>query len=537
MKKYRLILIATAAVLASCEKDVGSPSGGLPMRVDASLAATKASITTADLQEFWLQVDCPADAAYSYFGKVSKSGAAWSADKQLYWKDETTAVSYTAVFFEGHDFTKAEFTGSVDLDVPADQSTQAGLNAADLLTLKATSTTYESTTDGTLPVVLGHGLTKVNIVLSLGSDFYDNRYGRTDNPVTALAIKGSNLAFNFQPATGAVSIIAGTVNDITPMPLSYAPGTATAKTATAVYEAILVPQTIAAGALTVSFSVGTSNYAWTNSDDITLTAGQTVNLPVSVTAAPPKVYEYVDMGTVIIGGVEKNLKWATCNVGAENPWDYGDYFDWSGIKPYYQAGHSQDNPCTDWIDGKDGYNWANYSFMQEGESSWKKITKYTFADGQTDGTLWYDGEGNFIGDGKTSFAAYDYADDAARQLWGGNWRIPTDEEWTALRDETYYTWEWTADYLGDGSNHAGRIVTRKNVSGTDPCAGNSIFLPAAGYRYDAYLISAGSGGYYWSSFLNTDYSDCAWDVYFDSGGVDRGYGNRCYGQSLRPLTE
>lgn len=543
MKKYRLILIATAAVLASCEKDVGSPSGGLPMRVDASLAATKASITTADLQEFWLQVDCPADAAYSYFGKVSKSGAAWSPDKQLYWKDETTAVSYTAAFFEGHDFTKAEFTGSVDLDVPADQSTQAGLNAADLLTLNATGTSYEATTDGTLPVVLGHGLTKVNIVLSLGSDFYDNKYGLTDNPVTALAIKGSNLAFNFQPATGAVSIIAGTENDITPMPLDYTPGAAAAKTSTATYEAILVPQTIAAGALTVSFSVGTSNYAWTNSDDITLTAGQTVNLPVSVTAAPPvspfiNGHQYVDMGEVTIGSETKHLLWATCNIGADNPWDYGDYFDWGGLQPYYQAGHSQDNPCSDWIDGKDGYNWKNYTFMQAGKSDSEHITKYTFADGHTSG-IWYDGS-TFKGDNgdgveHKDFASYDYADDAARQLWGGNWRIPTDEEWQALLG-TDYTWVWTTDYLGSGKN--GMLVTRNDDgSGTDPCAGNSIFLPAASYWTNASLGNAGSFGYYWSSSLTTYRSDFARSVNFYSGGKGLGDGGRFFGQPLRPVTD
>lgn len=517
-----IFLTAAAFLLASCEKDVGSPSGGLPMRVDASLAATKASITTADLQEFWLQVDCPADAAYSYFGKVSKSGAAWSADKQLYWKDETTAVSYTAVFFEGHDFTKAEFTGSVDLDVPADQSTQAGLNAADLLTLNATGTSYEATTDGTLPVVLGHGLTKVNIVLSLGSDFYDNKYGLTDNPVTALAIKGSNLAFNFQPATGAVSIIAGTENDITPMPLSYTPGTAAAKTSTATYEAILVPQTIAAGALTVSFSVGTSNYAWTNSDDITLTAGQTVNLPVSVTAAPPvspfiNGHQYVDMGEVTIGSETKHLLWATCNIGADNPWDYGDYFAWGETAT------------------KDTYTWGNYAFMQTDQSDWEYITKYTFADGHTS-SIWYDGI-TFKGDNgdgveHKDFASYDYADDAARQLWGGDWRIPTDAEWTALRDDALYDWVWTDDYLGDGSNHAGRIVTRK----TGSCAGNSIFLPAAGYRYNASLLYAGTYGNYWSSSLGEFYSLYARRVYFYSGGVDRDGGERYYGQSLRPVS-
>ena len=496
MKRNNIYLIATVAPLAllSCTKDVGSPSGGLPMRVDASLSATRASLQTADLQEFWLQVDCPSDAAYSHFGKVSKSGTAWSADKQLYWKDETSQVSYSAAFFEGHDFTKAEFTGSVDLSVPADQSTQAGLNAADLLILKATSTTYESTTDGTLPVVLGHGLTKVNIVLSLGSDFYDNRYGRTDNPVTALAIKGSNLAFNFQPATGAVSIIAGTENDITPMPLSYAPGTATAKTSVATYEAIMVPQTIAAGALTVSFSVGTSNYAWTNADDITLTAGQTVNLPVSVTAAPPATisgHAFVDMGEVTIGSDTKHLLWATCNIGADSPWDYGDYYAWGETVT------------------KGTYTWDNYAF---GGS--EPFSRYTGSD----------------------YTTLLSEDDAATAKWGTPWRIPTEEEWNALLNTTLYSWVWTTNYNGSGKN--GMLVTRiDDGSGTDPCAGNSIFLPAAGYRDNASLYYEASYGYFWSSSLDASNSFSAQLLSFGSGfRFTSNYYRRC-GQSLRAVTE
>ena len=63
---------------------------------------------------------------------------------------------------------------------------------------------------------------------------------------------------------------------------------------------------------------------------------------------------------------------------------------------------------------------------------------------------------------------------------GTKWRIPTDEEWEALCNDTLYDWVLTDDYLKDGSNHKGRIVTRK--AGTGPCSGNSIFLPAADSR-------------------------------------------------------
>ena len=237
-----------------------------------------------------------------------------------------------------------------------------------------------------------------------------------------------------------------------------------------------------------------------------------------------KMREYVDLGT--------GIKWATCNVGASKPEEYGDYFAWGATMPYYKAGHSQDSPCNDWIDGKDGYNWKNYPFMEDGQANWKRITKYTFADGQTDGTRWYDGT-TFKGDNgdgveHRDFASYGYADDAARANWGGKWRTPTDAEWTWLRDNC--TWTWTGDYLGDGSNKAGRIVT-SNVNG------NVIFLPAAGGRYDENLNDAGIRGNYWSSSLNEDYSDGARRVRFDSGGVLRNNFDRTGGFSVRPVSE
>ena len=65
---------------------------------------------------------------------------------------------------------------------------------------------------------------------------------------------------------------------------------------------------------------------------------------------------------------------------------------------------------------------------------------------------------------------------------------------------------------------------------------NSIFLPAAGYRYDTGLGNVGLSGYYWSSSLDGDDPDYAWSLYFYSASV-RGYdyGCRDYGQSVRPV--
>ena len=128
--------------------------------------------------------------------------------------------------------------------------------------------------------------------------------------------------------------------------------------------------------------------------------------------------------------------------------------------------------------------------------------------------------------------------DAARQLWGNIWRIPTDEEWTALRNTTYYTWTWTNYYLNGtvSTGVAGWIVTRKNVGGNDPCANNHIFLPAAGYWLETNLLHVGSGGHFWSSSLYTE-DIGAWYVNFYSDSVNWGGGGRSHGRSVRPVSE
>ena len=111
-------------------------------------------------------------------------------------------------------------------------------------------------------------------------------------------------------------------------------------------------------------------------------------------------------------------------------------------------------------------------------------------------------------------------DDAASVNWEGNWRMPTDAEWTELR--TKCTWTWTTQ---NGVN--GRLVTGPN--------GNSIFLPAAGIRSGKQLLYTSSGNY-WSSSL-ASFPDLAWAVDFYSSGVYRNdYYYRYYGQSIRPVT-
>ena len=190
-------------------------------------------------------------------------------------------------------------------------------------------------------------------------------------------------------------------------------------------------------------------------------------------------YEYVDIGL--------SVKWATCNVGATKPEEYGDYFAWGETQP------------------KDHYDYSTYKWCN---GSYDTQTKYNT--NSSYGTV----------DNKTTL---DLSDDAARANWGGSWRMPTDAELTELREQC--TWTWTTQ---NGVN--GYKVTSKKNS-------NSIFLPAAGCRDDSSLYGAGSYGEYRSSSLASDVPDCAWNVFCNSSYVLRGNNGRSLGLSVRPVCQ
>ena len=194
-------------------------------------------------------------------------------------------------------------------------------------------------------------------------------------------------------------------------------------------------------------------------------------------------HEYVDLG------LPSGLKWATCNVGAIKPEEYGDYFAWGETTPKQSY-------------EKSNYKWYKKSFF----GVVYKRTKYK--------------------DERESLL--EYTDDAARVNWGGKWRMPTRAEQDELR--THCTWEWTA--LNGIEGH--KVTSKKN--------GNSIFLPAAGYRNGSDFYGAGSYGSICSSSLNTNYSSSVCWLLFDSSGVKCYSGDfsgdlRYCGHSVRPVCE
>ena len=200
-------------------------------------------------------------------------------------------------------------------------------------------------------------------------------------------------------------------------------------------------------------------------------------------------------------GLPSGLKWASFNLGASKPEEYGDYYAWGETEPKYES--IAENGTITWTDK---FGWSSYKWCM---GSINTMTKYC-----SNSEYGYNG----FTDTKV---VLDSEDDAASVNLGDKWRMPTYVEFDELLEKC--SWEWTQV---NGIN--GRKVTGPN--------GNSIFLPAAGYRDDMSLYNAGSYGFYWSSSLEGfPYDACC--LYFDSGDVGWHLNYRYNGYSVRPVTE
>lgn len=186
-------------------------------------------------------------------------------------------------------------------------------------------------------------------------------------------------------------------------------------------------------------------------------------------------------------GLPSGTIWATRNVGADNPEDYGDYFAWGETAP------------------KDYYDWSTYKWCN---GSLTMMTKYC-----TDSDYGYNG---FV-DNKTEL---DPEDDAAYVNWGPSWRMPTTEQQRELYEKCSST-ETTLNGV------SGRLFTGPN--------GNTLFLPAAAIRLQESLNDAGSWGLYWSRTLNSYYPINACNLYFGSGNVYWSNDNRYRGFTVRAV--
>ena len=204
--------------------------------------------------------------------------------------------------------------------------------------------------------------------------------------------------------------------------------------------------------------------------------------------------------------------WATTNIGAEKPEDYGYYFWWGDTVGYTRSGGT-------WTSGYyySGMTWMSSMGEQMGSSPISPSSCLTY--NKSISTL--QSEGWVVSQDGTYVLAPEH--DAAQVQWGGGWRMPTEAELSALISNC--TIAWTTQ-----NGVYGRLVTGKGAY-----ADRSIFLPAAGFGIDSFLCYVGSDGLYWSSTPRSDGSCFAWDLNFDSSNFYRDFYDRCYGQSVRPV--
>ncbi|MCR4918435.1 MAG: hypothetical protein K5928_01270 [Prevotella sp.] len=227
---------------------------------------------------------------------------------------------------------------------------------------------------------------------------------------------------------------------------------------------------------------------------VTVSCGTATPVTISVTQNT-KTTEGYDNGHAWVD-LGLSVRWATMNVGASSATDYGDYYAWGETTT------------------KSSYLWRTYKYCN---GSYSTLTKYN--NSSSYGTV----------DNKTTLEP---ADDVAHVKWGGNWRMPTYSELLELYDNCDRTW------YEEGNTEFGGVAGWKVTSKKDGYTDKYIFLPAAGFRADTVLDCAGSDGYYWSSSLNEADPNSAHDLYFYSSGHGLSYGShRCYGYSVRPVSE
>lgn len=203
-------------------------------------------------------------------------------------------------------------------------------------------------------------------------------------------------------------------------------------------------------------------------------------------------------------GLPSGTLWSCMDLGAETPLQFGFLYSWG------QTAFPQKNSSS----------WSNYEFMDESYNNQWGITKYQIPDNKTDG-IWYDASGAFIGDNKKTL---ELADDAARQNWGGAWRMPTKEEAQELMN---YSHNSSYEYNQSYGNY--KVVYKKKASGR-----YSLWDPHIIFLHPGYF---GGGEFYkWTSSLSNETQTAFYFGWYQlPDGLTSGSGARYSLRYIRPV--
>lgn len=401
----------------------------------------------------------------------------------------TSSTELIAVIDNGSDAINASAGNSVT----ANLATQVGATATSALDYELY---YATSTNGVRNFTFTHKMALIGWTIKVN--------GASDGDQCDIVLSGTGLknSATLDPATGTLTPGATdgtiTLKDVT----------LTSAASTTLFV-VLPPCTVSSG-ITATLTM-TSGSKSGQSVEGSLGSGPiTVKGNNYYTAAnefaPEFTPQAVDLGL--------SVKWASCNVGATKPEEYGDYFAWGETEPYY----SSLDPLT-WKTGKEaGYTWASYFDTPSGYTSGTPTTfkKYN-----------------------TSGATLQPEDDAATANWGSAWRMPTSDEMYELDQQ--YPLGTTTPAGKKGFRKAIDNYNNTGVAGLAFYKGNDtstivLFLPKAGGFYQTSLNSTGYSGSYWSSSLQYKSQGCDFLFYgTDAGDNHPASGDRYLGQSVRPV--
>ena len=431
----------------------------------------------------------------------TKTGSVWTGDK--YWPDSDPSYHFYASNIDlAHTVSGATVNASNDVDVVCAYMATPTYKVDNTLTFEHVFARIGSMT---VSAASGYTISGVSIRITPRVSGTYNLLagaGRTDGTGWSGTSTGSaqELA-NSTPGTKS--------NDVYLVPGRYtltATWTATRGDYTKTFTGVTYDVDIVGGKVnTIAATLGGLAQEIRFSVIVSPWGSNNINADF-MTAVLANGHDFVDLG--LRSGGNKIL-FATCNVGASSPEEYGDYFAWGETSKRYTSisgssvvgGSFESSNCPYHTGNNESTGWSKY--IPTGKES------YTVS-----GTA----------DNKLTLEA---GDDVASVLWGGNWRMPVNSDLEYLSGSNV-TYTWTNDYNGTGVH--GYIIT-----GQGSFSSTSLFLPAAGNCVDTDLCDAGDCGYYWSRSMNSNIPSHAWGFYFEDSILSKGNDGRYLGQSVRPV--
>ena len=494
MKKYIQSMMAFAAIVsfASCSSEdnnttIENESATKVMTFTATQEgdeqSTRAAISTSDSKVInWEEGD-----QISIFDGTKnnqftlKNGA--GTKSATFQGNAATAAKYTAVYpyqsEASYDTSNGNVTGITLKPTQTATDNSFDKNAA-LMMAKGTNTTLEfKNAVGYVKVTPKFACSKIVLKAAGVSEYLAG--------MCTLSYGDGMPSITFTPGQSTSITLSGTI------------------TANTVYYIAVPAVTLTAG-WSISFTDNTGNvYTRTGSKEIEFKRNTIINLgefsrtdnnlKLTLTQnGEVSADKQVDMGVFNIGGTNYRLIFAKSNLTttglATNEYDYGDYFAWGAIKPWYTEIDKTSSPWTVTWEKLDGYSITNAPFYN---SSTDSYTKYTPGD------------------------ALEASDDAARQILKGDWRIPTTEIWAALVNNATKVWD---------STNKGYKFTKNS---------QTLFLPAAGYVWGTLFENVGSSGRYWSG-TTASLNRTAYYLRFDDVNLyAQDSGSRNQGFPVRPV--